>query len=167
MPTGFVSRERVSPHHETSQDFTGDNSQPVSREWMEETASRVLYMLDRLNTQIFDTSREFDTYPAQSSAVETETLITALASYETADERVESIIVTGPVTATPATVGPAFTLQLGGRIWNLALPVTGILTIGPVACRLERSDIRQLTSAVAGDWAFELMGHADIPYRRP
>ena len=74
------------------------------------------------------------------------------------------------VVATPLsdTEGTPFTLQLGGRIWNLLLPTSGILCLaGPLGIRLNQDDIRQLTSSVAGDWNFELMGHADVPYRRP
>jgi hypothetical protein len=60
---------------------------------------------------------------------------------------------------TPNSTGTPFTLQLGRRVWNLALPPTGVLTISS-ALVLERSDVRQLTASTPGDWSFELMGYA-------
>jgi hypothetical protein len=59
----------------------------------------------------------------------------------------------------------SFILQLGQRVWNLVLPVTGILTIGPVQMKLSRSSVRQLTGSIPGDWAFELTGYAETGRR--
>lgn len=62
--------------------------------------------------------------------------------------------------------GTPFTLQLGGRAWNLLLPSTGILVIPQVTgFELSQSDTRQLTTTVPGDWSVELMGHAHTQYR--
>jgi hypothetical protein len=56
-------------------------------------------------------------------------------------------------------------MQLGRRVWNLQLPPTGILVIAPIQLKLDRNSTRELTSATAGDWAFELMGYADTGRR--
>jgi hypothetical protein len=73
----------------------------------------------------------------------------------------------GEMVITPFEGNVPFALQLGSRYWNLALPPSGILVISPVAIRLDNSDLRQIISSVVGDWNLELMGHADINYRRP
>ena len=54
-----------------------------------------------------------------------------------------------------------FTLQLGKRTWQLALPASGVLVIAPIKISLDRSDTRKLTAANAGDWAVELCGYAE------
>lgn len=54
-----------------------------------------------------------------------------------------------------------FQLQLGDRTWNLMLPASGILVIPNIGIWLNRDDPRILTATVAGQWGFELMGHAD------
>lgn len=71
------------------------------------------------------------------------------------------------ITATPVVseLGTSFSLQLGRRAWNLLLPPTGILVIAPIQIALGRSDTRQLSASVAGDWSFELMGYADTGRR--
>jgi hypothetical protein len=75
--------------------------------------------------------------------------------------------IAGQITLVPWQGSVPFTLQLGGRNWPLSLPQTGILVISPVAIRLNQDDLRQISSPVAGPWNLELMGHADVPYRRP
>lgn len=66
------------------------------------------------------------------------------------------------ITATPLLA--TFTLQLGDRFWNLALPATGILEFS-AGIMLSRVDQRILTSSVAGPWSLELTGRADV--RKP
>lgn len=63
-----------------------------------------------------------------------------------------------PATFTPS--GTPFTLQLGGRAWQLLLPASGILTerFNP-GLLLKRSDQNQLISATAGPWAVEFTGY--------
>ena len=175
-PGGFIkindkaASSRISTARPPTLDHTTDQEKKQTAQFIENVLNRLWNSLDRVNQQIFDSSRPIDTYRPQTLAGDSETLLIIQPSYS--QDRIENIIITGPVTASPATVGPLFTLQLGGRVWNLALPVTGILTI-PCATipgsgiELNQDDVRTLTSAVAGDWAVELIGHADIRYNRP
>lgn len=57
--------------------------------------------------------------------------------------------------------GNNVTLQLGDRIWQLAIPATGYLQLGYVGLILGRSDARILTPATPGVYTLELMGIAD------
>jgi len=74
-------------------------------------------------------------------------------TYELMPEKIEGIIVTGPT--------GAITLTLGDRIWSLTIPASGILVIAPIAIRLGRTDVRQLTSGTPGTYTLELMGIGD------
>jgi hypothetical protein len=70
------------------------------------------------------------------------------------------------IIANPSGNGTPFSLQLGGRNWNLLLPATGILVIPLITgFELAEEDPRILSSAVSGDWSIELMGHANTQYR--
>jgi hypothetical protein len=82
----------------------------------------------------------------------TGTVISLMATYDFMPERIEAVIVTGP----PASV---ITLQLGDRTWNLVIPAAGVLPIAPLGIILGRSDVRQLTAAVSGQYTLELMGY--------
>ncbi len=127
--------------------------------WINELAEfkRNLKFFTRL---IVDKSLHVDEYRVQGAGpLESVTQIDVPPGYDTT-EVIENIIVTGPVTASPATIGPAFLLKLGKRAWNLALPTSGILVISPVSIELSRSDDRFITPAAAGDWALELTGYA-------
>jgi hypothetical protein len=67
----------------------------------------------------------------------------------------------GTIIAVPVN-GVPFTLQLGSRAWQLQLPPTGILTerFNP-GLKLKQSDVKQLISGIAGNWAVELTGYRD------
>lgn len=80
------------------------------------------------------------------------TVVSLIPTYDYMPERIESVIITGP----PAAV---ITLQLGDRIWNLIIPAAGVLPVAPLGIILGRSDVRQLTAAVSGQYTLELMGY--------
>lgn len=82
----------------------------------------------------------------------TGTIVSLTPTYDYMPERIEAVIITGP----PAAV---ITLQLGDRIWNLVIPATGVLPIAPLGVIIGRSDVRQLTAAVSGQYTLELMGY--------
>lgn len=112
----------------------------------------------KLPTMIEDRSKPVDEYNVQSLAPESDAIGSTLMlqpQYET-PEFIEGVLITGPV-------GGAGTVQLGDRVWPFTLPASQILYIGgPLGVLLGRSDIRQLTvTATAGEYTFELMGHAD------
>lgn len=108
--------------------------------------------LGDLANRIDDFSRPFDEYAPQTLSPEAENTILLQPQWEVS-ERVEEILITGPA--------GAVTIQLGDRLWTLTIPAAGFLLIAPVAIYLERNDVRQLTATVAGQFTFELMGHAD------
>jgi len=95
-----------------------------------------------------------DEYQTETIVGDSQTTITLQATYDFMPEKIESIIINGPASA-------SFTLQLGDRFWSMVMPASGILTIGYVAVLLGRNDPRILTASTSGDWFFELMGVAD------
>lgn len=114
--------------------------------------------LAKLPQMIEDRSKPVDEYNVQSLAPESDAVGSTLMlqpQYET-PEIIESVLVTGPAAGTG-------TIQLGDRLWPFVLPATGILFIGaPLGVCLSRSDLRVLTvTGTAGEYTFELMGHAD------
>jgi hypothetical protein len=100
-----------------------------------------------------DATKVFDQYQPQTLLAESETTITLQPSWEYT-ERVESLLITGPAAAT-------VTVQLGDRVWPLIIGVSGYIYFDKLGVLLGRSDVRQLTASVPGNYSFELMGHAD------
>jgi hypothetical protein len=105
---------------------------------------------------IDDRSRPVDEYRTQTLVADTELTFSIQPQYDQINERIESVIVTGPA--------GAVTLQLGDRFWSLVIPATGVIVIAPVSFLLSRNDYRTLTSATPGDYGLELMGWADGRY---
>ena len=68
----------------------------------------------------------------------------------------------GPALTTPQT----FVLQLGKRAWNLTLPASQILVLGPMGVTLARNDVRQIIATNPGEWFLELCGNAIVRNRR-
>jgi len=94
---------------------------------------------------------------AAISGAGSSTAVIVQPTYEYMPEKIEAIIITGPT--------GAVTLTLGDRIWQLTIPASGIINIGAIGLVLSRTDVRQLTSAVAGTFTLELMGIADARFR--
>ena len=98
---------------------------------------------------------EYNTCPLGGTS--SQTVLTLLPTYELWPEKIFSVLIIGPPAA-------AITVTLGDRVWNLVLPATGVLPIGPVALILARSDTRQLSSQTTGMFFMELMGFADARF---
>lgn len=114
--------------------------------------------LHRLAMQVDDRTRPVDEYATQSTDSPIGlTTIEALPQFDQIAERIESILVVGPTNT-------AFTLQVGDRFLTMSTDATGKAVIAPVSMLLQRNDRRVITSAVAGNWFFELMGWADERY---
>lgn len=123
--------------------------------YMVVAVSRIQKLLAGLARQLQDFTKPVDEYSIVSSYTPAgESVIEVLPTYDTLNEKIESIIVTGPVTT-------AFTLQIGDRTWTMSTDATGKVIIAPVALLLSRNDRRILTSVTSGNWNLELMGHAD------
>lgn len=108
--------------------------------------------MERLAKMAEDRSNPVDEYWPQTLAPEAETVLTLQPQYEF-PITVTSILVSGPA--------GSVTLQLGDRVFALTIPATGLLVVAPVMMNLGRSDIRQLTAQVAGEYVLELMGYGD------
>lgn len=108
--------------------------------------------ISKLPAMIEDHSRPVDEYRPQELVPDSELTMTLQPQWET-EERITSIIVTGPA--------GSIALQLGDRTWNLTIPATGILVIGPISLFLSRSDARILTAQTPGQYTLELMGYCD------
>ncbi len=138
-----------------------DEEEIIHPSWVRESVHQVILSLRNLAKLIQDKSRRVDEYRIQTLAGDSETLITLTPDFERIPEIIESVVITGP------TATPAFTVKLGKRVWNLTLPATQILVIGPLSMKLGYEDDRFLQTAVAGDWSLELMGYADTDNRIP
>jgi hypothetical protein len=114
--------------------------------------------LARVAKMAEDWSLIVDEYTPMSLSPESELVLTVQPSYEIT-EYIMEVLVIGPAAAT-------VTLQLGDRVWPLILPATGYISINlaPAGFPLSRSDVRQLTATVAGEYFLELMGRADNRY---
>lgn len=112
----------------------------------------------RLAMQVDDRTRPVDEYATQSTDSPIGlTTIEALPQFDQIAERIESVLVVGPTNT-------AFTLQIGDRFLTMSTDATGKAVLAPVSMLLQRNDRRVITSAVAGNWFFELMGWADERY---
>lgn len=117
--------------------------------------ARIHRALQGIARQAEDLTRPVDEYQIVGGYTGVgDSLVETQPQFDTMNERIESIIITGPVTT-------VFTLQLGDRNWSMSTDATGKVIIAPVAILLGRNDRRLLTSATAGNWTLELMGHAD------
>ncbi len=133
---------------------TDQEMSPIEN-YMIVAVSRIQKQLAGLARQLQDLTKPVDEYSIVSSySPAGEVAVEVLPTYDTINEKIESIIVTGPVTT-------AFTLQLGDRFWNLSTDATGKVILAPVAVMLSRNDRRLLTSVTNGNWNLELMGHGD------
>lgn len=99
-----------------------------------------------------DNSKPVDEYRVQTLAPDSETGLSLLPQWESA-ELIRSVLITGPT--------GSITVQLGDRVWNLTIPASGFILISPLWLQLARDEPRTLTSATPGDYTMELMGHAD------
>lgn len=130
-------------------------------------ARMVLVAINRLEKGIAalartaqDISHVVDEYGTESVTADNITTLTVFPEYDKMAERIESVIVTGP----PST---AFTLTLGDRTWFVLTNTTGLFHVPYAGILLARNDVRQLASAVPGNWSLELTGYADERYYAP
>lgn len=103
-------------------------------------------------TALEDRSRPVDEYQSQTPTGPVTNSITIQPQYET-NERITSITVCGPA-------GNA-TVTLGDRVIPVVIPASQILVIAPVSMYIARDDLRQLTTATAGQINLILGGYAD------
>lgn len=120
--------------------------------------ARIQRIMAGLARQLEDRTKLVDEYSVVQEYITNNILVVeVLPTFDTINEKIESVIITGPVTT-------AFTLQLGDRYWSMSTDATGKCLLAPVAILLGRNDRRILTGAAAGNWNLELMGIADERY---
>lgn len=120
--------------------------------------ARIHSILAGLARQLEDRTKLVDEYSiVQEYIANSVSVVEVLPTFDTINEKIESVIVTGPVTT-------AFTLQLGDRFWSMSTDATGKCILAPVAILLGRNDRRVLSGQSAGNWNLELMGIADERY---
>lgn len=120
--------------------------------------ARIQRIMQGLARQLEDRTKLVDEYSVVQEYITNNILVVeVLPTFDTINEKIESVIITGPVTT-------AFTLQLGDRYWSMSTDATGKCLLAPVAILLGRNDRRILTGASAGNWNLELMGIADERY---
>src|SRR5580704_18050284 len=73
-----------------------------------------------------DMSRPVDEYIENPTVSENVATLEVLPQFEQISERITSIV----ITASPGAVG---TLQLGDRLWDITIPASGVLHIGPIS----------------------------------
>lgn len=106
----------------------------------------------RAATALEDRSQAVDEYQSQTPTGPVTNSITLQPQYES-NERITSILVIGPA--------GTCTVTLGDRVMPLTIPASGFLLIAPVSMFLGRDDLRQLTTATAGQINLILGGYAD------
>ena len=161
MVSGYhphIPRPKIQPGGETHLRQPQQPQVPdIEQEPMKYIALALVHLrneFSRLPAMIEDRSKPVDVYQPQTLGPESNMSITLQPQWED-PEFIESVLITGPAAATG-------TIQLGDRIWPFVIPASQILFIGaPLGICLSRSDARILTAAVAGEYTFELMGHAD------
>lgn len=117
---------------------------------------RIRREMEGIRRKIADITRPVDEYVSQTLLGSSESFLEVLPQFDTLNERIESVIVTGPA--------GLVTVQVGDREWSLTIPASGILVIAPVSLLLARNDRRTVTSATPGNYGLELMGWADERY---
>jgi hypothetical protein len=126
----------------------------TSEEFAELNAKRLADALDTLARVVENRGSPVDEYnSAAITGAGSSASLTVQPTYEYMPEKIEAIIITGPV--------GSINLQLGDRLWALTIPASGILVIAPIAIMLGRSDARILTSGTPGPYTLELCGIAD------
>lgn len=154
VPTPNVGRGAVYP------EFPGTRADnpPIDMAYIANQHAEAARTMDKVVRRLKEVAETFDSYRPQSLGGESCTQLNILLDYELQEAR--TIVVTGPTILATGNNGTAFTLQLGGRAWQLLLPPTGILTerFNP-GLLLKRSDLNQLISATAGNWAVEITGY--------
>jgi hypothetical protein len=122
--------------------------------YLEYVLSRLLRSMDRIARWYSDQARLVEEFAGESAELATgETSLTVVPDYEPANERITSVLVTGPVN-TP------FILELGSRYMALSTDATGKCLLAPVAFTLTPQSKRLLTTGVAGSWFLQLSGYA-------
>lgn len=154
VPTPDVGRGAVYP------EFPGTRADnpPVDEAYVANLHVEAARTMERVMRRLKEAAEPFDSYRPQSFGGESCTQLNILLDYELQEAR--TIVVTGPTILAPGNNGTAFTLQLGGRSWQLLLPPTGLWStrFNP-GLLLKRSDLNQLVSATAGNWAVEITGY--------
>ena len=142
---------------------TRDLPAPVAAKYVLVSLARIESHLLSIARQIEDRTKLVDEYEVNSVYItpatgeESIATVEVLPQFDTIAEKIESVIITGPVST-------ACVLQLGDRLLNLSTDATGKVLISPVAFLLNRSDRRILTSSTQGAWTLELMGIADARF---
>lgn len=155
LPMGKIAPGGEIPVRRQPQVQVPDQEMTPPERYMIIAVSRIQKSLAGLARQLQDFTKPVDEYSIVSSySTANEASVEVQPTFDTINEKIESIIVTGP----PAT---AFTLNLGDRQWSLVTDASGKVILAPVAVLLSRNDRRLLTSATSGNWNLELMGHAD------
>lgn len=106
----------------------------------------------RMAISIEDRSQAVDEYQSQTPTGPVTNLLQLQPQYES-NERITSILVVGPAGAA--------TVTLGDRVLPLTIPASGFLILAPVSFFLGRDDLRQLSTATAGQINLILGGYAD------
>lgn len=106
----------------------------------------------RVAIAIEDRSQAVDEYQSQTPTGPVTNLLQLQPQYES-NERITSILVVGPAGAA--------TVTLGDRVLPLTIPASGFLILSPVSFFLGRDDLRQLSTATAGQINLILGGYAD------
>lgn len=152
IPRGAKQQGEQIHGRQVQSPIVRDADQPTPGEYIAKAFSQLQRDIGDLAKGQLDETKVFDEYLTQGLAGYVTAQLTLSPTYEVT-ERIESIIITGPA--------GNVTLQLGDRNWSLTIPATGIITIGPVAIYLGRSDPRILVASTPGNYTLELMGHAD------
>jgi hypothetical protein len=122
--------------------------------YLEYVMTRTARNLDRIARWYADQARIVEEFAGESSEGATgETVLQVVPDYEPANERITSVLVTGP----PLT---AFVLELGARYMTLVTDASGKLLLAPVGFTLTPTSKRLLTTAVPGSWFLQLSGYA-------
>jgi hypothetical protein len=156
--TGIYSETGTVPVRNEPKTGTPDMDTTPPNVYTFNQLARIERNLGAIARKISDRTKPVDEYEVNAvySAAESLTTVEVLPQFEIS-ELITSVLVTGP----PST---AFTLMLGDRQFGLLTDASGKLTLAPVGFLLDRSMRRVLTSATAGNWTLELMGHADARY---
>jgi hypothetical protein len=108
--------------------------------YLEYVMTRATRNLDRIAQWYGNQARLVEEFAGESAETATgESVLTAIPDYEPSNERITSVLVTGP----PST---PFVLELGSRYMSLATDATGKCLLAPVAFTLTPQSKRLLTA---------------------
>ena len=131
-----------------------ENASELPPNYLEYVMTRTARNLDRIAQWYGNQARLVEEFGGESIELATgETQLTVVPDYEPANERITSVLVTGPVTT-------AFVLELGARYMALSTDATGKCLLAPVGFTLTPTSKRLLTTAVPGSWFLQLSGYA-------